>query len=274
MRREQDVGKPEMGSAPVMKDSWRLEGARGFLNAGQLSGRVDAWRPDLGMQETCVGGDDVVERWMCVSREDTQDRATSNTISPTWPLPLAEAYVRGSDLVASYEAVSDWPYSPQIYWRAGHLDAMRDVVGSLSLLVSVQTHLLDTYPKIVVESTIRADHALHLTADGRRQAEPAMIGDEAEFRTSAGIHCLLRRLRGSSLSYAEFMPASDFRVVRVTRDSEGRCGVRWEIFAEFLEKGVIRRARVHAAFMRSDNDLATAAACCEAIERDALPLTV
>jgi hypothetical protein len=49
--------------------------------------------------------------------------------------------------------------------------------------------------------------------------------------------------------------------------------LEWRLFSEFLEKGVIRRARVHAAILPRQNDLEIAAACCAAIDRLELPLT-
>jgi hypothetical protein len=61
--------------------------------------------------------------------------------------------------------------------------------------------------------------------------------------------------------------------VRAWKGSEGNYGVQWQLFSEFLEKGVIRRARVHGAFLRREGDVETAAACCDALERESLPLT-
>jgi hypothetical protein len=177
------------------------------------------------------------------------------------------------DLVAGYKPSEEWPYSPQIYWRAGTLDSVAGVVGSLSLLISVQTHLLDTFPRIVVDSTMWAEDVLHLAANGGSCGKPMPAGSELEIQASAGVSCILRRLAGESLSYAEFMPASDFRAAQVWQGDDGNCRVRWHLFAEFLEKGVIWRARVHGAFLRRENDIEVAAACCEAIERESLPLT-
>ena len=39
------------------------------------------------------------------------------------------------------------------------------------------------------------------------------------------------------------------------------------MFADFLEKGVIRRARVHAAVLPRENDVELAIECCRAIEQ-------
>src|SRR4051794_6716645 len=65
-----------------------------------------------------------------------------------WPLRAADVYIRGDDLVASYEPAADWPFSPQLYWQSGPLRQLDGVCASLSLLVSVQTQLLDTFPRI------------------------------------------------------------------------------------------------------------------------------
>jgi hypothetical protein len=59
----------------------------------------------------------------------------------------------------------------------------------------------------------------------------------------------------------------------VGHDDQGISTAQWTLFAEFLEKGVIRRARLHSAFLRREHDLDIAAACCVTIERDSLPLT-
>jgi hypothetical protein len=69
------------------------------------------------------------------------------------------------------------------------------------------------------------------------------------------------------------MPASDFQSLRIQSDDACNSSARWTLFAEFLEKGVIRRARLHSAFLSRENDLHFAAACCDAIQRDSLPLT-
>jgi hypothetical protein len=153
------------------------------------------------------------------------------------------------------------------------LDSVRGVVGSVSLLVSVQTHLLDTFPRIVVGSASEAEDAIQLPEDKRKLGKPATIHGEFTTQSSTGVCCILRRLNGSPFSYVEFMPANDFRTARAWRQDDGRYRVEWQIFAEFLEKGVIRRARVYGAFLRREDDVQSALACCEAIERESLPLT-
>src|SRR5262249_47890381 len=84
--------------------------------------------------------------------------------------------------------------------------------------------------------------------------------------------CVVMRLADQPLSYIEIMPAGDFHAVRPSRDKDN-VTFEWRLFAEFLEKGVIRRARVHCAIVPRDKDVGIAAACCRAIDRLELPLT-
>jgi len=264
-----------MDDVAASKNLWSLERSMGMLHGGTLAAHVDVSQPNVGLRDLKLKGHGIAGRWFCVSRESDSLPWPAPPIhdESSWPLAVADTYVRGADLVASYLSVRDWPYSPQIYWRAGPLDAVESVLGSLSLLVSVQTHLLETHPRIVVDSIVHAPDAFRLTANVGKSTYSTSDERECDIQAAAGVHCVVRRFTGAPLSYAEFMPASDFQSVRTQRDDEGNCRVQWELFAEFLEKGVIRRARVHGAFLRRENDKETAAACCEAIERDSLPLT-
>jgi hypothetical protein len=257
------------------KCRWRLDGGVCVLDGQAIAGRVDVSHPERGVEDVRVSGYGVVGERFCVYRAAETATPPEGSIrgALSWPLAVAESYIRGPDLVASYQASIDWPYSPQIYWRADPLDSVRGVVGSVSLLVSVQTHLLDTFPRIVVGSAIEAADAIQLSGDEEKPSERATIHGEFTTQSSTGVCGILWRLNGSPFSYAEFMPASDFRTARAWRQDDGRYRVEWQIFAEFLEKGVIRRARVYGVFLRREDDVQSALACRHAIERESLPLT-
>jgi hypothetical protein len=83
---------------------------------------------------------------------------------------------------------------------------------------------------------------------------------------------MLWRLPGGELSYAEIVPASDFRRLRVERFDHS-IGAQWEMFSEFLEKGVIRRARLQAMFVPRADDVQIVAESCQSIALRPLPLT-
>jgi hypothetical protein len=254
---------------------WTLDGSIGRLRTDRISALVDVARPDLGFREVRVGECATVHDLLCVRRailDDTRTTSKSTHAGNDWPLPVADAYARGVDLVASYQATEDWPYSPQIYWSADATCSSDGVLSSFLLLVSMQTSLLDAYPQITVGSRVPAIELLH--ADwGGSSFRPQRIEGGITIKPAGGICCLLQRMPDSLASYAEFVSASDIQSLHIeTRDGNSRGN--WRLFAEFLEKGVIRRARIHAAFLRRDDDVELAAACCRAIEHESLPLTV
>ena len=253
---------------------WALHGRLAELRAGDLAARVDISHPELGLHDLQLSKQKLADRLLCVFQqtEASEHEAPKRRADLTWPLPIADAYVRGGDLVTSYEPTDVWPYMAQIYWCADKAGSVDGLIGSLSLLVSVQTHLLDTCPRFGVGSHLACSETVQVTAgEGKRlQAQP--LTSNGSVPKSAGPCCIVRRLADLPISYAEIMPASDFRNVTVWRDDAG-CYVEWELFADFLEKGVIRRARLQSAFLPRENDLQLAADCCEALEQCRLPLT-
>jgi hypothetical protein len=83
----------------------------------------------------------------------------------------------------------------------------------------------------------------------------------------------MQRLVGMPVSYVEIMPAGDFRELAIRYISDGSCQTSWELFADFLEKGVIRRARMRSVFVPRQNDLEIAETLCREINQQRLPLT-
>jgi hypothetical protein len=244
---------------------WSLQGNLAELNCGNLSGRIDTARPHSGLRETALGHPHGVSSLLGVHR-------VADSGSAGWPLMLTDTYVRGRDLVASYTPSNDWPFSPQLYWRAHPFQSIDGVLASMSLLVSVQTHLLDTCPRIGVATQLpRGELSLvSMHETGRPNVDPIKQGQSIS--PSGEEHCVVARPSGLPFSYVEIMPSSDFHEVVLRPESE-HISFEWRLFADFLEKGVIRRARVLAAVLARENDIQVAADCCKAIERLELPLT-
>ena len=245
--------------------SWGFTYPIGRLCDRRWEAQIDVSRPQLGLHHVRCGS---------VSLD-----GPLLTIEPTgvaaWPTQVTDAYVRGRDLVATYAPSNRWPYAPQLYWSVAEpVESDDGVLASLSLLVSIQTNLLDSHPRIAVESRLAAEEVLRLVVDNHDDVlVESLIGGEQTIFPRANVCCLLRRLPGGQFSYAEFLPASDFRQLSVEFAPGGECRTRWELFAEFLEKGVIRRARVQLALLNRDNDVQLATACCRRLENRPLPLT-
>jgi hypothetical protein len=245
------------------------------LQSGTLIGAIDFGRPQAGLHHIQVNDQSIESQLLCVQRQlDDDSRASGAGLEQQrWPLPVSEAYVRGDDLVVSYEPNEEWPYSPQIYWRAREPKSMDDFFGGITVLLSVHTHLLDTWPRISVESKLEADEVLCTQWNAETGHLAERLQEDRTIEPTGRFTCVIHRMKKTQLSYAEVMAASDFRHLQASTDEKGRLRTRWSLFAEFLEKGVIRRARVHSAFVSRDNDVELARGFCEAVARESLPLT-
>jgi hypothetical protein len=255
--------------------AWSLHGNRAELSCGILSARIDVARPQLGLYETRLQGSQGQAAILEVHRADKSQvaaMAAGHYDAIEWPLPLAEAYVRGGDLVATYRAIDDWPFSPQLYWRSNSLAGVDGVLASVSLLVSVQTHLLDTCPQIGAASQLPQGALLVVSFSGNASPRVEPVERSRTVSASGENLCIVSRFRDRPMSYVEIMPPGDFREIALRSDAVGNT-IEWRLFAEFLEKGVIRRARVHAALISQENDLEIAAKCCAETDRLELPLT-
>ena len=125
-------------------------------------------RPSIGLQlDEIAHGLLSVFRTFDSASTDSENARDNTTL---WPLPIADVYVRGNDLVVTYQAVEAWPYSPQVYSRSA-LDAVDGVRASMSLIVSMQTQLLDTCPQITVSSQVSSKETLGLVITESGDAE-------------------------------------------------------------------------------------------------------
>jgi hypothetical protein len=233
---------------------WTIEPPIAKLRCGGLRGLVNFSRPqqgvfDLRFGDRAIDGQLLAVKW-AAGAEDADNQ------SAAWPAAVADAYVRDGDLVATYGQMPDWPYAPQIYWRVESVSTLGATIPTLSLLVSIQTDSLDTHPAIRVATRLRA-------------VEVMEVGPAAEHDAMAR----LWRLSEHDLSYLEVVPQSDFGDLAVGGDAAGHLTTEWRLFGEFLEKGVIRRARLLSAFLPRERDEELAAACCGSLQERPLPLT-
>jgi hypothetical protein len=77
----------------------------------------------------------------------------------------------------------------------------------------------------------------------------------------------------TELSYIEIVLQSDVHAIEFEPTAAEGCFLKWRLFSEFLEKGVIRRARVHAVLLPHAGDTELAIECCLAAGDSPLPLT-
>jgi hypothetical protein len=241
----------------VIDRIWSLVAPIAELHCDSLCGRVDIRQPQLGVHRLVIDRQNVDGALLALSAADYE--SPTNSATNEWPAEVGDNYARDNDLVAAYRATERWPFAPQIYWSgpvANSIDAELRPPCSLSLLVSVQTDLLDTHPKICVTTRLPAVEVVELRHAAEKEAQ-----------------AMLWRLAEHDWSYLEYVPRSDYSEMAIDGEAAGHMTCEWRLFGEFLEKGVIRRARVSAAFLPREGDEQAAAEWCRQFARMPPPLT-
>jgi len=231
---------------------WTLQGPRARLDGQHLSLTIHLLRP-------CDGFGDI--RYLGCSLKDVSPlRIFLPPLSETADQEqLAEAYVRGDDLVAAYIETALRPVRPQAYWRA---ILPSGPAAGVQLILSMQTSLLDSDPGTLTETALPVDEVWHCTNAERGEFRHVRVEPHrpCPLRPDMGTSLCLFRLPGDQFSYAEMLHPSDYVGACLERQptDQPRLSLRYELFSEHLEKGVIRRVRAQSVFLprRDDQDLA------------------
>lgn len=220
-----------------MPAQWDLTQPIASGNQGTWSVRLNPLRPTESVQ-------------FCPISEPTSESADVwNAVSirplPQHALRASEVYVRENDLIVRFEQSSEDQYALQLDWQL--LEGIPSVVHGVELWVSIQTNLLDSAPE------------LEICSDGEfagwRIYQHAMLADQpasadrphtAAALTSSGTGGTTRLwlIEPSDQLQTQLLTSADEAVQRV------------KLFGQFLEKGVIRRARMR--FVIIDGELSTA----------------
>jgi hypothetical protein len=218
-------------------------------------------------------------------KDDGGTQANAHLFQLRWPWrsevgsdPVAEAYVRQRDLVITYEQRPPRTVRPQTYWRVFPIDAVHGM--ALEYVLSLQTDRLASEPRCQVVSEVlgRPEIALAPVERLGNSAErwlPVSSQPEAIPRVPGQCRpCILFRPNRASWSYLEMLYPGDFTEVQVRSaadsDTAQSC---WTLFAEDLEKGVIRRARLRGVFLPRENDEGVAEQLWNDFLQSELPLT-
>jgi hypothetical protein len=245
--------------AIMAEQPWRLDSGFASLRLPRLSAVVHLLDPAHGLDELRIDGRLI----SAACRPLGVELVGANR--PAEPAAV-EQYVRGGDLVATYSDCPEPALRTQIYWRVGSHPA-EGAIAAVELVISVQTSLLDSSPRLATRSMIGGDEALCLLApDGAWQCDTG--------RSS----CHLYRLAETPFSYAEMVhPAqsleSAIELPSLAGAASKRLELRHQLFLERLEKGVILRARVLGVFLDRQDDQSAAERHYAAFLSAELPLT-
>jgi hypothetical protein len=255
---------------------WKLEDRWAKLRLGKLAAAVDLLEPARGLHELWVE-----ERpWHAARLLEVNIGSVA--------APQLDAYVRDTDLVATYDQTETRPFRTQAYWRARG-DRAAAAPPTLELVLSVQTSSWDSDPGLTVGSIVPGAECLRLVKPEEALYQrvslwteyhdggtfDSLASKEVTVESFNGTGCFLIRPKKSDLSYVEMVHPADFGCSTVTTPHglEGHCQLRHRLFARRLEKGVILRARVRSAFLPRHNDSTAAAALYREFAAAEPPLT-
>ena len=248
--------------------AWQLEKHVACLQFDQLGATVDLTRPAQGMVEVqpCGGSLSAAHLLGVTVPSLPAGDATS----------LIECYVRGKDLVGSYEDSAGGAVRVDVSWRAVSPSPAEKFVAAVELVVSVRTDLLDGQPELAVRSKLVSTETLRLVDADAARYRSADTSPETPtvMQPAEGPGCLLFRVPGMELSYAEMVHPADFQHDELSGvpGNEATMRISHRLFSERLEKGVILLARVRGVFVPRDEDTHIAAACYTAFAAAEPPL--
>jgi len=251
------IFEPDPPTVPV---SWTISGTTAVATLGEYQVMVDASIPRSGVS------------WSSTAKNAFQG-STLQFVEPASaksPPVLVDLYVRGSDLVATYDQLPGAEVQPQLYWRLLQDDSLQAV--GVQLLISMQTSLLDSEPKCTVESKLpEARTAIwDFISQDRLGSQPDQPFSVKLPAISTG-RVTWFSVPKQAQSYIEVIYPDDFVSQQVSLGKIESC-----FFAEHLEKGVIRRGRI-AGWIVPNKNLMTAAReplkLLDFARREALPLT-
>jgi hypothetical protein len=255
---------------------WRFDKQKAILDASSFTFEIDTQSPESGASCFKLAG-------------TVWQGANPLQIHIFDPFVMGQSrcedvYLRGPDLVLSYRMSRVPEFSWQVYWRA--LVDQEGIFDGVELIVSVQTDVLDSDPRLTVESHLSTSQLFQLEFGEKEKIvgqtpsksyEPTWTeiasAPPSSILDPPGV--LLYRPAGTAHSYLEMIHPTDFAGLEVswkTSDSPANTA-RFLLFDEPLEKGVIRRGRLRTMVLPRADDLATAQACYQSFVESAIPLT-
>ena len=235
---------------------WQLTAANARLISGPLQAQVDLLNPALGLHELAWNDAPIGGNLFGVT-------VAEGSIAQ---MPLStdgmDQFVRGNDLVANYPQGEAQRFTLHMYWRIAQSAASLVVIDAI---VSLQTSLLECFPKALLTTNLPNGKVLAVTGAG---SPTLAVTDRLASDEPSGV---LVRSDGCPWSYLEMTHPADLGCWRVARAHAVQ--LERELGGEFQEKGVIRRLRVRGAFMARENDELIATQILSYFAESAPPLT-
>ncbi|HBE71848.1 MAG TPA: hypothetical protein DDW52_27205 [Planctomycetaceae bacterium] len=173
---------------------------------------------------------------------------------PRHALEIEEAYGRQDDLIVQYQQSPQDSYRFHLYWRKLPVSPASQL--GIELWLGVQTGLLDSRPE------------LHVTCHAGQAWETLKHGELVEAEPSESLAALIAR-RDDATGVWLIEPSDQVDVTLLSSGAESTVGV----FDHFMEKGVIRRARMRFHILSADVEIGQIAELYRSFAASQLPLT-
>lgn len=181
------------------------------------------------------------------------------------PIDPSESYVRGADLVATYNETPSRPLRVQAYWHIAPLAQLPryDDARLIELQVSINTSLLDLRPTL--------DVVTQTTAPVQRLT----FGEASAFliRFADAPYTYIEIPHPRDCARTAYAPGNNPAANGRTPAAAGTTLIHHTLFGRRLEKGVIMRGRVRGALVPRNSDVAAAEALADDLLQAAPPLT-
>jgi hypothetical protein len=239
-----------------MAAAWNINGKVAFTELGDYGVELDARHPHRGV---C---------WMMKPLQFDSLQFIP-AASAKEPLQVVDLYVRGTDLIASYDQLPGADVQPQLYWRLLEYAPLQ--AFGVQLMISMQTSLLHSEPRCTVVSNLEDTRTA--VWDRKRLAWNGSEDGpfDLQLPASAEGHITWFSEPKEKYSYLEVVYPDDLVSQHITRGHCESC-----FFAEHLEKGVIRRGRIAGWIVPNQMLMAGPTAALQLLEfaqREPLPLT-
>ncbi|MHB0957556.1 MAG: hypothetical protein ACYC0X_26045 [Pirellulaceae bacterium] len=228
---------------------WQIEQSTAHWVSHRLRLSVDLTRPTHGFHHIALEATELPDAQVLQISIPGRDPGDTPSVE--------DVYVRGSDAIVTYAAMAHNPVHPQVYWRVVDQPHVSPVI-ILEALVSVQTPLLDSDPRVQLHTTLAGNSWWQCTVEhAAERFHPMGPPQQASVSiavTAPGI-ALLARMAELPYSYGHIIHAADLIDAKLTWDPARKTSTLSTLFfGQRLEKGVLRRVRARAILAPRSQD--------------------
>ncbi|MHB8968868.1 MAG: hypothetical protein ACYC3X_02365 [Pirellulaceae bacterium] len=228
---------------------WQIDRATAEWKSNRLRATIDLARPTYGLQQIAIGGTLHASTQVLQVSVPNRGHHAQQCVE--------DAYVRGADVIVTYAATAHSPLQPQVCWRVLDEPSATPAIV-LEAIVSIQTCLLDSDPRIQLASTLAGEHWLQSAlpqASGRFCALTLQDQSPRSISVDTPGIAILARMPESAWCYGHFVHAADLLDANVTWDRSAQLSTLSTLFCgQRLEKGVLRRVRARAVLVPREQD--------------------